>query len=130
MGVLGSQRLQYCRNDVCNCYSTAEMTYADFTALILLQVCAHRLVNGYCRNDWVLGFIYRAGTLLRTVAGLRPITASGKDDLHTGSSSTIPTCTHVTAQESTSPHASPSTSMTAADLRHGSKPLHPAIENL
>jgi len=126
-----------------NCYSTAEMTYADFTALILRQVCAHRLVNGYSRNDWVLGFVYRAGTLLRTVAGLRPITASGKDDLHTASSSTFSSSSRATAQDSDSPHAtlphtadlpplSPLFPASTSSVKGGAAPpfLHPTIENL
>jgi len=46
------------------------------------SVCGHRLVNGYCQNDWVLGFIYRAGQLLRTVAGLQAIQPVEGKELH------------------------------------------------
>jgi len=62
------------------CSSAREHTraLAPVTHAFRVQVCGYRLVNGYCRNDWVLGFVYRAGTLLRTVAGLRPITADDK----------------------------------------------------
>ncbi|KAL1917793.1 uncharacterized protein VTP21DRAFT_3627 [Calcarisporiella thermophila] len=37
-------------------------------------VVAGRFVNGYVRNDWVLGFLFRASTSgLNSVAGIRPI---------------------------------------------------------
>lgn len=83
------------------------------------KVCGYRLVNGYCRNDWVLGFVYRAGTLLRTVAGLRPITADNKD-----------------ITDASSAAASSASTSGASDHHAKVKPgsetavLHPAIENL
>ena len=105
------------------------------------QVCAHRLVNGFSRNDWVLGFVYRAGTLLRTVAGLRPITASGKDDLQVVSSSTATSTPAPTDSSSSSPASpSPATTAETATVAPAPKtstgagavpvPLNAAIENL
>mmetsp|Transcript_39697 Transcript_39697/g.61962 ORF Transcript_39697/g.61962 Transcript_39697/m.61962 type:complete len:290 (+) Transcript_39697:414-1283(+) len=37
------------------------------------SVCSHRLINGYCEDDWVLALIYRASSLRRKVAGLQAI---------------------------------------------------------
>ncbi|KAG0147853.1 hypothetical protein CROQUDRAFT_132292 [Cronartium quercuum f. sp. fusiforme G11] len=37
-------------------------------------IVAGRFVNGYCKKDWILGYLYRATTGgLRTVAGLSPV---------------------------------------------------------
>ncbi|KAH9824044.1 hypothetical protein DFH28DRAFT_878976 [Melampsora americana] len=37
-------------------------------------IVAGRFVNGYCKRDWILGYLYRATTGgLRTVAGLGPV---------------------------------------------------------
>ncbi|XP_048839358.1 transmembrane and coiled-coil domain-containing protein 4 isoform X2 [Brienomyrus brachyistius] len=41
------------------------------------SVVAGRIVNGYCRGDWLLGFLYRGSSVQLTVAGLQPI---GLDD--------------------------------------------------
>ncbi|POW00212.1 hypothetical protein PSHT_13162 [Puccinia striiformis] len=39
-------------------------------------VVAGRFVNGYCTNDWILGYLYRATTGgIQTVAGLSPVTS-------------------------------------------------------
>ncbi|KAA1106009.1 hypothetical protein PGT21_026370 [Puccinia graminis f. sp. tritici] len=39
-------------------------------------VVAGRFVNGYCQNDWILGYLYRATTGgIQTVAGLSPVTS-------------------------------------------------------
>jgi hypothetical protein len=40
------------------------------------RIVAGRLVNLYCPNDWILGFMYRAAELeFRDIAGLHPIAA-------------------------------------------------------
>ena len=36
-------------------------------------MCGHRLVNGYCRTDWVLALVYRSASFSRSVAGLQPV---------------------------------------------------------
>uniref|UniRef100_A0A3B3S9V0 Transmembrane and coiled-coil domains 4 n=1 Tax=Paramormyrops kingsleyae TaxID=1676925 RepID=A0A3B3S9V0_9TELE len=43
------------------------------------SVVAGRIVNGYCRGDWLLGFLYRGSSVQLTVAGLQPISL---DDPH------------------------------------------------
>lgn len=40
----------------------------------IASVVAGKVVNGFCRKDWLLRFIYRASSLTYKVAGLRPIT--------------------------------------------------------
>lgn len=40
----------------------------------LAAVCSGRVVNGYLKKDWVLGYLYRASSALwKDVAGLNPI---------------------------------------------------------
>lgn len=41
--------------------------------LPLLRVVAGRLVNGFCRGDWLLKFLYRTLSIHSAVAGLEPI---------------------------------------------------------
>ncbi|CED85295.1 Uncharacterized conserved protein [Phaffia rhodozyma] len=43
------------------------------TWLGVRSVVAGRLVNGYARNDWILGYLFRATAAGNTVAGLRPV---------------------------------------------------------
>lgn len=43
-----------------------------------ISVVAGRFVNGYSKNDWLLGFLFRASTAgLSNVAGLRPLKSTG-----------------------------------------------------
>merc|ERR1719383_111268 len=37
------------------------------------KVVAGRVINGYCRSDWMLKFLYRTSSGNTTIAGLRPI---------------------------------------------------------
>ncbi|XP_068190925.1 transmembrane and coiled-coil domain-containing protein 4 [Antennarius striatus] len=39
----------------------------------MIRVVAGKLVNGYCRGDWLLGFLYRSSAAQLSVAGLQPI---------------------------------------------------------
>ncbi|XP_008411402.1 transmembrane and coiled-coil domain-containing protein 4 [Poecilia reticulata] len=39
----------------------------------MVRVVAGRIVNGYCRGDWLLGFLYRSSAAQLSVAGLQPI---------------------------------------------------------
>ncbi|CAG6021101.1 unnamed protein product [Menidia menidia] len=39
----------------------------------IAKVVAGKIVNGYCRGDWLLGFLYRSSAAQLSVAGLRPI---------------------------------------------------------
>ncbi|XP_032424044.1 transmembrane and coiled-coil domain-containing protein 4 isoform X1 [Xiphophorus hellerii] len=39
----------------------------------MVKVVAGRIVNGYCRGDWLLGFLYRSSAAQMSVAGLQPI---------------------------------------------------------
>eukprot|EP00658_Telonema_sp_P-2_P012429 TRINITY_DN14731_c0_g1_i3.p1 TRINITY_DN14731_c0_g1~~TRINITY_DN14731_c0_g1_i3.p1 ORF type:complete len:185 (+),score=27.86 TRINITY_DN14731_c0_g1_i3:261-815(+) len=49
----------------------------------LRSVVAGRLVNGYSRHDWVLRFVYRAGSLQSAseIAGLNPIQMAGVENV-------------------------------------------------
>ncbi|XP_059178299.1 transmembrane and coiled-coil domain-containing protein 4-like [Physella acuta] len=37
------------------------------------KVVAGKIVNGYCRGDWLLKFLYRTSSIQLSIAGLRPI---------------------------------------------------------
>uniref|UniRef100_A0A673B7X5 Transmembrane and coiled-coil domains 4 n=1 Tax=Sphaeramia orbicularis TaxID=375764 RepID=A0A673B7X5_9TELE len=39
----------------------------------MTRVVAGKIVNGYCRGDWLLGFLYRSSAAQLSVAGLQPI---------------------------------------------------------
>ncbi|GAA6223515.1 transmembrane and coiled-coil domain-containing protein 4 [Lates japonicus] len=39
----------------------------------MARVVAGKIVNGYCRGDWLLGFLYRSSAAQLSVAGLQPI---------------------------------------------------------
>ncbi|XP_041655997.1 transmembrane and coiled-coil domain-containing protein 4 [Cheilinus undulatus] len=39
----------------------------------MTRVVAGKIVNGYCRGDWLLGFLYRSSSAQMSVAGLQPI---------------------------------------------------------
>ncbi|XP_018428146.1 PREDICTED: transmembrane and coiled-coil domain-containing protein 4 [Nanorana parkeri] len=43
----------------------------------LTRVVAGRIINGYCRGDWLLSFVYRSSSAKLNVAGLQPV---GLDD--------------------------------------------------
>ncbi|KAL1021118.1 hypothetical protein UPYG_G00009050 [Umbra pygmaea] len=37
------------------------------------KVVAGKIINGYCRGDWLLGYVYRGSSAQLSVAGLQPI---------------------------------------------------------
>ncbi|XP_037684261.1 transmembrane and coiled-coil domain-containing protein 4 isoform X2 [Choloepus didactylus] len=37
------------------------------------KVVSGRIINGYCRGDWLLSFVYRASSVRLRVAGLQPV---------------------------------------------------------
>ncbi|XP_067447566.1 transmembrane and coiled-coil domain-containing protein 4 [Thunnus thynnus] len=39
----------------------------------ITRVVSGKIVNGYCRGDWLLGFLYRSSAAQLSVAGLQPI---------------------------------------------------------
>ncbi|KAM4703422.1 transmembrane and coiled-coil domain-containing protein 4 [Rhinophrynus dorsalis] len=39
----------------------------------LTRVVAGRIINGYCRGDWLLSFVYRSSSVKMNVAGLQPV---------------------------------------------------------
>ncbi|XP_028663173.1 transmembrane and coiled-coil domain-containing protein 4 [Erpetoichthys calabaricus] len=39
----------------------------------LTKVVSGRIVNGYCRGDWLLRFLYRSSSIQMMVAGLQPV---------------------------------------------------------
>ncbi|KAM3872206.1 transmembrane and coiled-coil domain-containing protein 4 [Diretmus argenteus] len=39
----------------------------------IAKVVAGKIINGYCRGDWLLGFLYRSSSARLSVAGLQPI---------------------------------------------------------
>ncbi|KAK4809838.1 hypothetical protein QYF61_021298, partial [Mycteria americana] len=39
----------------------------------ITKVVSGRIINGYCRGDWLLGFVYRTSSVQIKVAGLQPV---------------------------------------------------------
>ncbi|XP_062449308.1 transmembrane and coiled-coil domain-containing protein 4 [Rhea pennata] len=39
----------------------------------ITNVVSGRIINGYCRGDWLLGFVYRTSSVQLNVAGLQPV---------------------------------------------------------
>uniref|UniRef100_A0A8C3Q1F1 Transmembrane and coiled-coil domains 4 n=1 Tax=Chrysolophus pictus TaxID=9089 RepID=A0A8C3Q1F1_CHRPC len=39
----------------------------------ITKVVSGRIINGYCRGDWLLGFVYRTSSVQLNVAGLQPV---------------------------------------------------------
>ncbi|KAM4014939.1 transmembrane and coiled-coil domain-containing protein 4 isoform 2-T2 [Anomaloglossus baeobatrachus] len=39
----------------------------------LTRIVAGRIINGYCRGDWLLSFVYRSSSVKLSVAGLQPV---------------------------------------------------------
>uniref|UniRef100_A0AAY4EH35 Transmembrane and coiled-coil domain-containing protein 4 n=1 Tax=Denticeps clupeoides TaxID=299321 RepID=A0AAY4EH35_9TELE len=55
----------------------------------LSRVVAGRIVNGYCRGDWLLGFLYRSSSVQLSVAGLQPISLSNHRIINVDLSSVV-----------------------------------------
>ncbi|XP_029105174.1 transmembrane and coiled-coil domain-containing protein 4 isoform X2 [Scleropages formosus] len=55
----------------------------------LSQVVAGRIVNGYCRGDWLLGFLYRSSSAQLSVAGLHPISLNDRRMINVDLSSVV-----------------------------------------
>uniref|UniRef100_A0A8C3K4K0 Transmembrane and coiled-coil domains 4 n=1 Tax=Calidris pygmaea TaxID=425635 RepID=A0A8C3K4K0_9CHAR len=39
----------------------------------ITKVVSGKIINGYCRGDWLLGFVYRTSSVQINVAGLQPV---------------------------------------------------------
>uniref|UniRef100_A0A4W5M7K5 Transmembrane and coiled-coil domains 4 n=1 Tax=Hucho hucho TaxID=62062 RepID=A0A4W5M7K5_9TELE len=44
----------------------------------MVKVVAGKIVNGYCRGDWLLGYVYRGSSAQLSVAGLQPISLNDR----------------------------------------------------
>uniref|UniRef100_A0A8B9LP60 Transmembrane and coiled-coil domains 4 n=1 Tax=Astyanax mexicanus TaxID=7994 RepID=A0A8B9LP60_ASTMX len=55
----------------------------------LSRVVAGKIVNGYCRGDWLLGFLYRSSSVQLSVAGLQPINSSARRIVNVDLSSVV-----------------------------------------
>ncbi|XP_066527438.1 transmembrane and coiled-coil domain-containing protein 4 isoform X2 [Hoplias malabaricus] len=55
----------------------------------LSRVVAGKIVNGYCRGDWLLGFLYRSSSVQLSVAGLQPINSSTRRIINVDLSSVV-----------------------------------------
>eukprot|EP00736_Rhodelphis_marinus_P005723 Rmarinus@m.17139 len=45
------------------------------------RACAHRLVNGYCHNDWLLSYLGRVADVRVSYAGLGPVACAGVENV-------------------------------------------------
>ncbi|XP_056305771.1 LOW QUALITY PROTEIN: transmembrane and coiled-coil domain-containing protein 4 [Danio aesculapii] len=55
----------------------------------LSRVVAGKIVNGYCRGDWLLGFLYRSSSVQLCVAGLQPISSKDRKIVNVDLSSVV-----------------------------------------
>ncbi|XP_043975909.1 transmembrane and coiled-coil domain-containing protein 4 isoform X2 [Gambusia affinis] len=55
----------------------------------MVRVVAGRIVNGYCRGDWLLGFLYRSSAAQLSVAGLQPINIQDRRIINVDLSSVV-----------------------------------------
>ncbi|XP_037629598.1 transmembrane and coiled-coil domain-containing protein 4 [Sebastes umbrosus] len=55
----------------------------------MAKVVAGKIVNGYCRGDWLLGFLYRSSVAQLSVAGLQPINIKDRRIINVDLSSVV-----------------------------------------
>ncbi|KAE8293147.1 Transmembrane and coiled-coil domain-containing protein 4 [Larimichthys crocea] len=55
----------------------------------MTRVVAGKIVNGYCRGDWLLGFLYRSSAAQLSVAGLQPINIQDRRIINVDLSSVV-----------------------------------------
>ncbi|XP_070766652.1 transmembrane and coiled-coil domain-containing protein 4 [Enoplosus armatus] len=55
----------------------------------MTKVVAGKIVNGYCRGDWLLGFLYRSSAAQLSVAGLQPINVQDRRIINVDLSSVV-----------------------------------------
>lgn len=55
----------------------------------MARVVAGKIVNGYCRGDWLLGFLYRSSSAQLSVAGLQPINVQDRRIINVDLSSVV-----------------------------------------
>ncbi|XP_061528008.1 LOW QUALITY PROTEIN: transmembrane and coiled-coil domain-containing protein 4 [Phycodurus eques] len=55
----------------------------------MTRVVAGKIVNGYCRGDWLLGFLYRSSAAQLCVAGLQPISIQDRRVINVDLSSLV-----------------------------------------
>ncbi|XP_077942200.1 transmembrane and coiled-coil domain-containing protein 4 isoform X2 [Gasterosteus aculeatus] len=55
----------------------------------ITRVVAGKIVNGYCRGDWLLGFLYRSSAAQMSVAGLQPINIQDRRVINVDLSSVV-----------------------------------------
>ncbi|XP_049921517.1 LOW QUALITY PROTEIN: transmembrane and coiled-coil domain-containing protein 4 [Epinephelus moara] len=55
----------------------------------MTRVVAGKIVNGYCRGDWLLGFLYRSSAAQMCVAGLQPINIQDRRIINVDLSSVV-----------------------------------------
>ncbi|XP_038145789.1 transmembrane and coiled-coil domain-containing protein 4 [Cyprinodon tularosa] len=55
----------------------------------MVKVVAGKIVNGYCRGDWLLGFLYRSSAAQLSVAGLQPINIQDRRIINVDLSSVV-----------------------------------------
>ncbi|XP_037540299.1 transmembrane and coiled-coil domain-containing protein 4 [Nematolebias whitei] len=55
----------------------------------MAKVVAGKIVNGYCRGDWLLGYLYRSSAAQLSVAGLQPINIQDRRIINVDLSSVV-----------------------------------------
>uniref|UniRef100_A0A7N6BMA4 Transmembrane and coiled-coil domains 4 n=1 Tax=Anabas testudineus TaxID=64144 RepID=A0A7N6BMA4_ANATE len=102
---LGARVIYYCLQELANDQGVVEdvvllgapVDGSEKAWERMARVVAGKIVNGYCRGDWLLGFLYRSSAAQLSVAGLQPINIQDQRiinvDLSSVTNKTCKSCT-------------------------------------
>ncbi|XP_073690389.1 transmembrane and coiled-coil domain-containing protein 4 [Garra rufa] len=98
---LGARVIYFCLEELANDQGSEGVVVEDVVLLgapvdgsekawqRLSRVVAGKIVNGYCRGDWLLGFLYRSSSVRLSVAGLQPINSQDRKIINVDLSSVV-----------------------------------------
>ncbi|KAK2825414.1 hypothetical protein Q7C36_019341 [Tachysurus vachellii] len=97
---LGARVIYFCLEELANDQGSegviedvillgAPVDGSETTWARLSKVVAGKIVNGYCRGDWLLGFVYRGSSVQLSVAGLQPINSKNRRIINVDLSSVV-----------------------------------------
>uniref|UniRef100_A0A8C4NYB0 Transmembrane and coiled-coil domains 4 n=1 Tax=Dicentrarchus labrax TaxID=13489 RepID=A0A8C4NYB0_DICLA len=94
---LGARVIYYCLQELANDQGVVEdvvllgapVDGSEKAWERMTKVVAGRIVNGYCRGDWLLGFLYRSSSAQLCVAGLQPINIQDRRIINVDLSSVV-----------------------------------------
>ncbi|XP_034029217.1 transmembrane and coiled-coil domain-containing protein 4 [Thalassophryne amazonica] len=97
---LGARVIYYCLQELANDHGSegvvedvvllgAPVNGSEKAWKRMTRVVAGKIVNGYCRGDWLLGFLYRSSAAQLNVAGLQPVSISDQRVINVDLSSVV-----------------------------------------